>query len=214
MVLLMPIAFLTLYRRELLSRPQYAFLGLVLGGLLTVAATTAYLNYSRKSLDDRIRDTLSYNIYERGYGGYALNRTTALTFWARHQGAESPIALVFGHGVGASHDATGGHIARRYPGYGIGLTGASTLLWDLGVLGLVLFLTILGFAWRTAGVLSRMANETWVKADAAAIQATLPLFAFFLVYRLSLLETLSFQIVFYALLGYLAWLAGRRQSIA
>jgi hypothetical protein len=45
-----------------------------------------------------------------------------------------------------------------------------------------------------------------VRADAAAIQAALPMFGFFLFYKLSLLETLSIQIVFAALLGYLAWL--------
>jgi hypothetical protein len=97
----------------------------------------------------------------------------------------------------------------RYPRHGIGLTAASTLLWDLGVLGVGLFLAVLALAWRTAARLQRQSAEPWVRADTAAIQATVPLFAFYLFYRLALLETLSFQIVFAALLGYLAWLHRR-----
>jgi hypothetical protein len=102
----------------------------------------------------------------------------------------------------------------RYPSYGIGLTVASTLLWDLGVLGLLLFLSILVLAWRTAGRLRQETTEPLVRADVAAIQVALPLFGFFIFYKPSLLETLSFQIVFAALLGYLAWMHRRHVSPA
>ena len=43
-----------------------------------------------------------------------------------------------------------------------------------------------------------------MRADVAAIQAALALFAVYLFFRSSLLENLSFQIVFVVLLGYLA----------
>jgi DNA-binding transcriptional regulator of glucitol operon len=77
-----------------------------------------------------------------------------------------------------------------------------------------LFLAILVLAWRTAGRLRRDAVEALVRADAAAIQVTLPLFGFYIFYRLALLESLSFQIVFAALLGYLAWLHRRHTRSA
>jgi len=48
-----------------------------------------------------------------------------------------------------------------------------------------------------------------VRADANAIQAALSLFVFHLFYNSSLLEAVSFQIVFAAVLGYLAWLYRR-----
>jgi hypothetical protein len=212
-VILLPMMFLLLYRRELLARPHYAVLGLILGTLLTAGAGMTYLSVTKTTLDEQIEDTLSYNVYEVGYGGYQLNRTKVLAFWAERQGAHDPVSLVLGNGLGSSHDATGGHVAMRYPTYGIGLTAASTLLWDLGVLGTALFLAILILAWRTAGRLRREAAEALVRADASAIQATLPLFGFFLFYRLALLETLSFQIVFVVLLGYLAWLYRRYASL-
>lgn len=213
-VILLPMMFLVLYRGELLARPHYAAMGLILGTLLTVGAGMAYLNITKTTLEEQVEDTLSYNVYERGYGGYQLNRTTVLSFWAERQGAHDPVSLLVGNGLGSSHNTTGGHLAMRYPSHGIGLTAASTLLWDLGLIGIALFVAILILAWRTAGRLRRNAADPLVRADAAAIQAVLPLFGFYLVYRLSLLELLSFQIVFAALLGYLAWLHRRHARLA
>lgn len=215
-VILLPMMFLVLYRHELLTRPHYAVIGLLMGLLLTTGTIMAYLSITKTSLDEQIQHTLEYNVYERGYGSLHLNRTTVLTFWAKQQGAHDPVSLVLGNGLGSSHRGTGGHVDKRYPRYGIGLTAASTLLWDLGILGLAMYLSILALAWRTAGRLRREASEALVRADASAIQATLPLLGFYLFYRLTLLETLSFQIVFAALLGYLAWLHRRyaRSTIA
>lgn len=215
-VVLLPLMFVTLYRRVLLYRPHYALAGLILGTLLTVAAGFAYVEITKKPLDRLVDDTLSYNVYEKGYGGYALNRTTVLSFWAERQGLHDPVGALLGHGLGTAHDRTGGELSRRYPGYGIGLTAASTLLWEQGVLGTALFLAILALAWRSAGRIRRgEAVPPWARADAAAIQAALPLFGFYLIYRIALLEGLPFQIVFWGLLGYLAWLARRfRQGTA
>jgi hypothetical protein len=213
-LILLPMMFLVLYRRELLVRPHIALAGLIIGALLTVGAGMAYVSLSKKTLEQQIEQTLRYNVYEKGYGGRYLNRTTVLSFWVERQGAHDPVALVLGNGIGSSHDSSGGHVARRYPTYGIGLTAASTLLWDLGIVGIALFLSILILAWRAAGRLRREATDALVRADAAAIQAVLPLFGFYLIYRLALLETLSFQIVFTALLGYLAWLYRRHARSA
>ena len=212
-IILLPLMFLVLYRSEMITRLHYWLMGLIVGTLLTLAAGYAYLSLTDKTMDEQIADTLSYNIYEVGYGLKYLNRTTVLTFWAERQGAHDPVSFVFGNGLGSSHDLTGGHVAMSYPGLGIGLTAASTLLWDMGVFGFGLFAAILALAWRSAGRLHRESTAPTVRADAAAIQAALPLFAFYLFYRLSLLETLSFQIVFAALLGYLAWLH-RRHHLA
>lgn len=212
-VVLLPLAFLTLYRRELFARPHVALAALIVGALLTVAAGYAYLTITKKTLGEQVAETLSYNVYEKGYGNYALNRTTVLTFWVERQGLEDPAGVLLGHGLGAAHDATGGQIARRYPGYGISLTAASLLLWEQGVLGTGLFLAVLVLAWKAANRVRYAGTAPpWARADAAAIQAALPLFAFYLVYRVTLLESLPFQIVFYGLLGHLAWLVRREAA--
>jgi len=209
-VVMLPLLFLTLYRRELFARPHVALVGLLVGTGLTIGASLAYLSITQKSLEDQVAETLSYNVYEVGYGNFALNRTTVLTFWANEQGLDDPTGALLGHGLGTAHDATGGDIASRYPGYGVSLTAASSLLWEQGLVGSLLFLMVLAFAWKTAnGVRHSDIAPAWAKADAAAIQASLPLFAFYLIYRSVLIELMTFQIVFYALLGYLAWMARR-----
>lgn len=207
-VVLLPLMFLTLYRREILIRPHYAFVGLLFGALLTISAGYAYLQVTKKTLDGLVTETLGYNVYEKSHGGYALNRTRVLTFWAGNQGLHNPTGALLGHGLGAAHDNTGGQIARRYPGYGVGLTAAATLLWEQGIFGATLFLTILALAWRAAGQIRRTGTApAWIRADADAIQAVMPLFFFYLFYRGTMLEMLSFQIVFWFMLGYLAWLS-------
>ena len=212
-VILLPMMFLILFRGEIVSRPHHAILWFCMAGVLSVAAAYAYLNTTKfHSFDGLITSTLAYNVYE-GYGEYKLNRTSVLSFWAGAQGLSNPVSPIFGNGLGSAHEGTGGHIARRYPGFGIGLTAMATLLWDHGIVGTALFLAVLALAWRAAGSLRRQSPEASVRADAAAIEAALALFAFYLFYRMALLETLSFQIVFAALLGYLAWLH-RRHSTA
>lgn len=205
-VIMLPMVFLMLYRRELFARPHYALLGLLVGAMLTAAAGYAYLSRQNRTLEQYVAATLSYNIYEAGYGGRELNRTTVLTFWANEQGLHDPASAVIGHGLGSTSESTGGEMAKRYAGYGIGLTAASILLWEQGVIGTMLFLLTLFLAWKAAGRLQRLTDNGLIRADTAAIQAVLPLFAFFLAYRSALMQGLTFQIVFAALLGYLAWI--------
>jgi len=172
---------------------------------LTVAVAYSYLSLSDKPINQQIEETLNYNIYGEGYGkARQLNRTTVLTFWSEQQGMHDPISFIFGNGLGSSH--FDGHIFKRYPTYGIDLTAASIILWDMGILGFGLFMNIFTSAWRCAGRLKRESTIPKVQADAVAIQAALVLFAFHLFYRSSLLELIAIQIVFAALLGYLAWL--------
>ena len=213
MIVMFPLMLLVLYRRELFARPHYAVIAMIVGTLLTVGMGYAYLIITQMSFDQLFADTLSYNLYEKGYGLSYLNRTTVLTFWASHQGAHDPVSFVFGNGLGSAHEKTGGHVDIRYPHYGIGLTAASTLLWDTGVFGCGLIVAIFVTAWRTAGRLYRQSIEPTVRADAAAIQASLSLFAFHIFYRLDILETVSIQIVFASVLGYLAWLYRRHAAL-
>jgi hypothetical protein len=206
-VILLPLMFFVLYRSEMIARPHHALLALGICALLTAAVGYTYMGHTNfQSLDGWIANTLQYNVYEKGYGGKELNRTSVLTFWAEQQGGHDPISAVFGNGLGAAHEVTRGNLALRYYGYGIGLTAISSLLWEQGSVGVALYLSILIFAWRSADSIRHGAIHGWMRADAAAIQSAVPLFVFYLFYRSALLESLPFQIFFYSLLGYLAWL--------
>jgi hypothetical protein len=217
-VILLPIMFLVLYRTEIITRPHYALLGLAVMSVMTIAAGYIYLGLSKGNLYSQISDTLSYNVYERGYGGYVLNRTTVFPFWLEHQGVNNPVSFFFGNGLGSVQSVYGsftpGYIAMQYPSYGLGLNAGSTLLWDTGIFGFGLFLLILGLAWLSANRLRRESTSPTTRADALAIQAALALLSVHLSYSLALLDLLSFQIVFMMLLGYLAWLHRQHFSYA
>jgi hypothetical protein len=205
-----PLVFITLYRKELLSRPQYLVAGSVFGSLFLFIVLNLYVMFTKQSLDTLIFDTLAYNVEEKGYGGFYLNRTTVLTFWAQHQNlAADPLSFLFGNGLGSAKGAgteLGGHIDTRYLGYGIGFTGAAMLLWELGIVGVSLFLLMMVLAWRGANQLIAQAVDPIVRADAAAIQASIVLFALYPLYMDALLALISFQLIFTAMLGYLAWM--------
>jgi len=215
--IMLPLMFLVLYRYEILKRPNYGLVALIFCVLLVVIMgyiqldrTHLYMSASKAgSLDALVENTLNYNLYNQGWSRNLLNRTTVLTFWAERQGSHGPVSFLFGNGLGSSHDATGGYIAKSYSGYGIGLTTVSTLLWDVGILGFVFFVTIFIFAWRCADRLRRESIMPTVRADAIAIQTAIGLFAFYIFYRRGILEIISLQIVFVVVLGYLAWLYRR-----
>lgn len=211
-VVLLPLLFFGLYRNDILKRPIAAFGGLVVLGGLTIVALLVYASISGRPINDQIEDVVRYNLQDKGYGGLVLNRTTALTFWANQQGVRNPIGPVFGHGLGTAHSATEGSIAKQFPQFGIDLSAASTLLWEQGVVGITLYTLILMAAWRSAGRLAKKHPNPTLRADAFAIQACIPIFAFYLIYRVGTLEGLPYQIVIYSMLGYLAWMNRQRET--
>src|SRR5690606_5031324 len=88
-------------------------------------------------------------------------RWTALTFWWQRQKFASPLETLVGHGPGSSRvEEDGLDLAhtlaeRRYGGRQIGYTAVAALLWDVGVLGLLLVLGLFWAGWRQARRLVR-----------------------------------------------------------
>ncbi len=209
-VFFFPIMMLVLYRKELINRPLYALVALIFSGLFMLITLNVYMIMTKMSLDQLIFDTLLYNVYELGYGNCYLNRTTVLTFWWSHQSMADPLSFIFGNGLGSAREGSGdsgnGHLDIRYSGYCVGFTGVSMLLWELGVFGMVLYLLITVAAWRCANRLMAKSDDPVIRADAAAIQASLVLFAIFPLYQNTLLSEFSFQFMYMSMLGYLAWM--------
>lgn len=205
-VIILPIIFLMVYRKELIRRPIFALFSMLIGAVITFSTVAAYSIYHGDSVDSSISDTVDYNLQQTGYGGNYLNRTTVLSFWYSNQGLHDPIGFVLGNGIGSAHSSTGGHVAAKFIGYGIDLNTASTLLWEQGALGTSLFVLIFVSAWNAAGKLSRAIESPVERAHVYAIQCALPILLIYLVYRVSFLENLPFQVFFYLMLGYLSHL--------
>jgi hypothetical protein len=211
-VLWLPLMFMVLYRKELLTRPHYAVLAMLAGLAMTMALVYAYMQVTGTyTFQDMIDQTLDYNV-ERGYGGRYLNRTTVISFWAGQQGLHDPVGFLLGNGMGSAHG--GGHVDMKYQFYGIGLTAASTLLWEMGVLGTLLLLAMFTMAWKCASQLYRQSQDSRVRADAMGLQVAIALMGIFLFFRPDQLDIHTFQITFFALLGYLAWLYRQHRELA
>ncbi|MEZ0232242.1 MAG: hypothetical protein ACAH12_05340 [Methylophilaceae bacterium] len=216
-VILIPLAGLTMMRREIVKAPV-RYLPVLIGfALMTMLTGYVYVFYIMDStVSDVMRDTLSYNVESVGYGTLLLNRTTVISFWWSMQGLHDPLGFFFGHGLGSSYFSSGnnvtGHIAAHYPMYGINLTTLSTLLWDTGVIGTGLFVSIFISAWRSANWLWRTTKDNLQKADSLAIQAALAIFILFIIYNDSMVNLFSFELIMTFILGYLGFMVKEKKA--
>ncbi len=210
-LVLIPLILLVLHRREAFSRPgMFLLVGLIGAALMTLLAFVYVELMWKRPLLDVLAETIAYNFQQKGHGHAFLNRTTVLLFWWQKQSLADPAGFLFGHGIGSAY--TGvlsfsiGHLAAKYLGYGIDLTTLSLLLWEVGVIGLVLHLAIFVMAWVAAGRLALTARDPAVRADALAIQAAIAVFLLFHYYTNSIVSLLSGELMVAVILGYLGYL--------
>ncbi|MDP2229626.1 hypothetical protein [Methylotenera sp.] len=213
-IFLLPMVWLVVMRDDIKQKSGRFLLQFV--GLLIVTSIFALvylgLNTGASSLtsSDVLKEALSSNIGSKGYGTYILNRTTVISFWWENHHLSDLVTLLFGHGLGSSYfsptNPIAGHVAVQYIGYGIDLTTATSILWDTGLIGLLLFLIIFIAAWVSAGRLRAIASSAHIRADALAIQACIALFIVFTFYDSTLINFLPFELITATVLGYLGYL--------
>lgn len=208
-VVMLPILALVLLRKDIKKEPlKYLpiFIGLL---LMTMALAYIYVYYMLDSnFVQAFKGIVSYNIGQVGYGTLLLNRTTSITFWWGLHSWSNPITLLLGHGLGSSYGSAqdAGHIAQMYPGYGINLTAVTSILWDLGLVGLMLYVGIFVAAWVQVSNIWKRTVSRKIKADCMAIQAGIALTFLFLIYSDSQVNLLVHEIIIALMLGYAAFL--------
>lgn len=149
---------------------------------------------------------------EYGHGGYALNRWTSLTFWIREHRDGSVHEVLLGHGIGAAREGEGGvldlaNLARRkYDGVGIGLTTVSAVLWELGIVGMILLIGLFGTAYRSASWLGRYyEGDLWKASVFEGLRVGVVIFGINCFFQASFVSHLQYQTLFLLLIGYLAY---------
>ncbi|HMM70970.1 MAG TPA: hypothetical protein PKC22_01895 [Rhodocyclaceae bacterium] len=165
-----------------------------------------------KDLESFVQNTIDYNVGDRGHGRYILNRTTVYPFWWSEHGVHNMLQTFVGHGAASSKDSGAGLSERtlaltRYPGYGVGLTGVSALLWETGVLGLAAVIGLFVSAFRLTGRLADHYRGTQTGMNIRAVRAGIAVFAFSLLHNQSFVFELGYQTVLMLLLGYVAALS-------
>jgi hypothetical protein len=209
-IVMLPLMWLVLMRKEFAKMPVRYFFQLLGLLLLTCALGLVYISMNQRGADEVLSQTLSYNVGTQGYGSSKLNRMTVFSFWLENQGWQDPLGLLIGNGLGSSyfnpHAPMPGHLGFKYLGYGIDLTTAASLLWDTGLLGLILFMSILSNAWFSAGRLWSTVTDPAVRADALAIQTCIAIFTLCMFNDSALVNYLQFELIPAFVLGYLGYL--------
>lgn len=221
-VILLPLVWFILMREEFKKHTSKFLLQLFAILAVTSILGLIYLGLNKGVVSgmtntDIIKQTLEYNVGSQGYGTYILNRTTVIAFWWLNHGWHDLSGVFFGHGLGSSYfnagNAVAGNIAVNYIGYGIDLTSASSLLWDTGVFGLLLFVLFLIFAWIAAGRLNKVSINPSARADAIAIQACIGVLSVFMFYDNTLVNVLSFELILATVIGYLGYLVHQQHLL-
>jgi hypothetical protein len=217
-VILLPLMVLTLLRKDIMANPWRHSGGIAACALLTLLLGYVYIMImDSSSVEEAFALLNEYNAGPVGYGGNLLNRMTVLTFWWDHHELSDPGAFLFGHGLGSSFWADNtplpGHVAVLYPNYGIGLTSASTLLWDLGLFGFFFHLSLFVAAWIAANRVWKTAAEPSVRYEALAVQSAISCFVVYIFYRDSGVNLLAYEVVIACVLGYLAFLCRAAQKL-
>lgn len=212
-VVLVPLAIFAVYADLVRQRP----LRFLLGGLFVVPVLLAlgWLYFSMQAeamnqpIDQRIAALIAYNFGDIPYFGTGLNRTNVYPYWFSHQGLGNPLGFLFGHGLGASfggiNESNPGHMDIAHSGMYIGLTAASSLLWDLGVVGFALYIGAMVLAARCASRLVGMAAPGLDRAFGRALYALALMLVVMFFHSNAPIAIPSHEVLFSVCLGLIAW---------
>lgn len=211
-VILLPLAIAAIFFDMIRRRPmQFVFVALAIA-VLTVFVGWAFLALNPEpgqSFGDRVASVIAYNFGETGYYGRGLNRTTVYLYWLQQQHVADPVSLVFGNGLGSSFPGLGpsnpGYMEQLHSGIFIGLTTASSVLWDLGVLGLFLYLLIFASAVVYAARLTRLARGGTDRALCRALLAMATMLCVMPFYSDSMIAVATLQVLTAFTIGLIAW---------
>ncbi|MDD5363779.1 MAG: hypothetical protein PHR30_00455 [Gallionellaceae bacterium] len=212
------VMFLVLYWDDIVRRPARFILGNIVLLLFLFVFVSFYAHIAAES--GKVHDLGQYleflkeQNFDRGYGAFALNRWTALTFWFQEHFPRDIWHALIGHGLGETQegalllDVSNTIAARRYHGMGIGLTGLSALLWDVGLIGLALVAVLFISTYRLAG---RLAQATCERPQAVALfkglQSGVAILALSIVHKSFFVFDMAFQSLFVLIVGYLIYSA-------
>ncbi len=214
-VLYLILVFFIVFRSEIIGRPVRF---IAMSGLISAMAAGLVISYSmlHESSKDKSPEALVEHVIEQntqegvGYGIYSLNRFTALRFWAEERDRYGIANLLIGHGLGESRDErtllelSHTMASSRYFGMGIGLTAVTSLLWDVGIIGLFAILAMFVSAFRLAGKLARHHAASPLKRGLyQGIQAGVAILVLSLAHKNFFVYQLEFQTFVLFIMGFL-----------
>lgn len=210
MMLLLPIAFGLMFARELVRNPLKGILligsGFVLafGILLTYTHLYGVKGDKQLTIEEYVDNTVAANT-NPSFRSRELSRVASVLFWYRKHTINDPVHFLLGHGAGSSRAALSfvGEAQKPYP-FRLARQSLSVLLWDTGIVGVLAYTAILGFAIVT---LARKAAEPWRSNESrttlSSMAVAVVLLAATLPYNEDLMFTHQVQVLLMLCLGYM-----------
>ncbi|GAB7562293.1 hypothetical protein LG202_03320 [Methylobacillus methanolivorans] len=213
-IVLLPVALFLLYKDKLFEDPLKFIFGAIGVVVLLASIFFAYSlipgadSQQHLSLQDMWDSNVSYNFGDRGYGNLLLNRTTVYAFWIEENFRLSEILhILFGYGAGETQGGVllneGSELLRKYPGYGISLTGISTILWELGLFGFFIIAMVFISAYKMGGKLLKDSQYPLSKPMINTARISVVLFVISMLHNSYFFFDLSYQSLFVLVFGYL-----------
>ncbi len=221
-LVLFPLAFIVLNRRELVWRPLY-FLGTgfivvsLLGGILWVYRDAAKIRSGPDlTMSQHIERSVNYILdpNEIHFQTGEVGRFAALNLWLR-DGRRTPQTMLLGYSPAASQNSTlgRGELASRY--YPLKINGTTTagMLWDIGALGFASFVAVIVIAFFQALRLSSLAHiPPFHRSALDACAVLLALVGVTLPYNNDILITPPLQVLFLIALAQVVYWQSRANA--
>ena len=218
------VGFLVIMPVFLLSKGYLRFSFSALIVMLSGIMFLAYYQYSQERKRIWTKPPKSYSEFiDRAISDFSaeesnrLNRSTLILLWWKYNiNTGNNFQMLFGHGLGASKYSglSMGHIQKRFGELKIGRTALTALLWDVGIVGVLLFMSIF-----TSGFLlaRRMKNDWRLPAIHQVFMLVAQLNCLFFVlslpYKLSIINIQAFNFFSMFTLGYVCYWQRRLRAI-
>jgi hypothetical protein len=209
--LLLPIGIALLFRTEFIKRPIYA-IGVILATVILISGLgVVYSNNYSESIagTDSAEGLIDYVFFAEGDPYFfnpitrEVSRVGAILLWAQANAGDS-FATYFGQGPYSSRESQtlGDGIAQMQHGFSLSTSAASSMLWEVGVIGVSLFAGIL----TSAGTLALSLSKKSIGFEAGALESTgvmLLLCVPLMFYNRDLIDTPAVQILIGFWIGYI-----------
>lgn len=207
---LLPLCVMLLYRAEVFRNPLKGIAMILAGALMSVMLLAIYQsqyddpNDRGESLEAYLEKSVSRQSVEVNMQTGEMGRGFAIEFWFRENRiTQDPLHFLLGYGMGSSRQgAVMGLVADRYP-FNLQRSTAAVLLWETGLLGLMVVLTILLAAIKKAIYLARQLPSGQDRATVNAVLVGLVIALLCVPYNTDLHGVGAFQLLVILMGGYL-----------
>ena len=168
-VLLVPVGLGVIFAGSILRHTFKFFFSSVFIVAILLSILVVY-EYQKNEVRGHVQNPFDLNVVLDKSFGYSfdsnvinfetreMGRLAAITHWWEENGFEEPLHSVFGYGPGASRIQSTfavGEVAKKYP-FNINRSALTQLLWEVGLVGVVVFIIIL----LKASILSYKVSST------------------------------------------------------